>query len=435
MISFGLFIGLCFPFFALFLGIPAHEALQPRFFMATLCAGLLAGAANYLLARTVIRPRLQLLSSRMRLVEDTLQGATYTGDWSVCTPEHCRVPMDSHDEIGDAAGSFNDLVETLFRSHEVESAVSDFSNTLSSELDLDTLNKMALRQLMRHTNADAGALLVEAAGELRVPTRHGLRDPQQIAESDHVREALRTGDCRKIELPEDVRVESLLADVRPREIMVVPVTFKKTSMAVVVLASSTPFSHESEWLLGLFRQGLGLALNNALAHDRLQRMAAIDPLTGAYNRRFGATRLHEEFTRAERSNTPLGILMIDLDHFKSINDTYGHIVGDRVLSRVSEVVRSAMREGDILVRYGGEEFMTLLPGSSASDTLGIAERIRRMVKECEIKDGDQKIQVTASIGGIAYPDAEVESEEDLVRGADEALYSAKHGGRDKIEMA
>ena len=128
-------------------------------------------------------------------------------------------------------------------------------------------------------------------------------------------------------------------------------------------------------------------------------------------------------------------MVLDLDHFKSINDTYGHIVGDRVLSRVSAVVRTAMREGDILIRYGGEEFMALLPGSSASDTQGIAERIRRMIKESDIKDGDQKIEVTASIGGIAYPDSDAETEEDLVRQADEALYSAKHGGRDRIEMA
>ena len=434
MVAFGLLIALCFPFFAIALGVPAEQALSPRFFIATLSSGLLAGAANFLLARHVIRPRLQLLSRHMRLVESALQGATYTGDWSSCTPDRCRVPVDSHDEIGDAAEAFNELVVTLFRSHEIETAVSDFSNALSSELDLDTLNQMALQQLMLHTYAHAGVLLVESSGELKVAARHGLRDPERLADSDHVREALRSDNCRKIELPEEVRVEALLADIRPREIMVVPISFKKTPLAVVVLAANRPFTPESEWLMGLFRQGLGLALNNALAHDRLQRMAAVDPLTGVYNRRFGMTRLHEEFTRAQRSDLPMGLLMLDLDHFKSINDTYGHIVGDRVLRRISKVVRSAMREGDLLIRYGGEEFMAILPGSSCSDTQVVGERIRHMVKDTDIRDGDQRIQVTVSIGGTSFPEREAESEEDLVRHADEVLYKAKHSGRDKVLM-
>ena len=120
-------------------------------------------------------------------------------------------------------------------------------------------------------------------------------------------------------------------------------------------------------------------MNNALAHDRLERLAAIDPLTEAYNRRFGLARLHEEYSRAVRAEAPLGILMLDLDHFKAVNDIYGHLVGDRVLRAVARACRRVIREGDVLVRYGGEEFLVLLPGAGVDDVMQIGERIRRAV--------------------------------------------------------
>jgi len=435
MSAFGLLIGACFPFFARLLGVAPEQVLTPLFFVAAMSAGLAAGAANFALARRVIRPRLHLLAHHMELVETAIRGATFTGDWSSCTLDKCRVTVDSQDEIGQAADAFNDLVAALFRAHEVETAVSDFSQTLSSQLDLKNLANVALDQLLRHTGAQAGVVLTEASGELLVSARYGLRDPQALADSDHVRKALRSGRCLKVELPEDLHIEMMLADVRPREIMVVPVVFKETPLGVVVLAANRRFSPEEEWLMGLFRQGFGLALNNALAHDRLQRIAALDPLTGAYNRRFGATRLREEYNRALRTGSPLGLLMVDLDHFKTINDTYGHIVGDRVLDRVAKAIRNAVREGDILVRYGGEEFLVILPGASCEDAHQVAERIRHMVQDTIVKDGDQTVCVTASIGATSFPQTDVEDEEAMLRLADEALYRAKRQGRNQVVMS
>ncbi len=435
MLGLGLLIGLCFPFFVLALGVASERAMSLGFFLSTLTAGLAAGAANFALARWVIRPRLNLLSKHMWLVEGAIEGAAFSGDWSSCNLEKCRVPVDSRDEIGEAARAFNDLVAALFRAHEVETAVSEFSQALSSQLELDSLASLALTQLLRHTGAQAGVVLFENSGELAVAARHGIREPERLAESDHLLEVLRSGETLKIELPEDMHIEVLLADVRPREILVVPVAFKQVSLGAVVLASNRPFTPEAEWLTALFRQGFGLALNNALAHERLQRMAALDPLTGAYNRRFGQGRLTEEFNRAVRSDLPLALLMMDLDHFKSINDTYGHLVGDRVLDRVAKAVRNAVREGDILVRFGGEEFMIILPGSSRDDAESVAERIRHMVEDTRIKERDQQIRVTVSIGGVSYPQTEVEAEEELLRVADEFLYTAKNRGRNQVAIS
>jgi len=133
---------------------------------------------------------------------------------------------------------------------------------------------------------------------------------------------------------------------------VAPVAFKRVPLGVIVLATPGRFERDAVELLEQLRADLGVAVNNAQAHDRLERLAAVDPLTDAYNRRFGLARLREEYSRAVRAENPLGVLMLDLDHFKAVNDTYGHLVGDRILRAVAKSCRRVVREGDVVVRYG-----------------------------------------------------------------------------------
>jgi diguanylate cyclase (GGDEF)-like protein len=177
---------------------------------------------------------------------------------------------------------------------------------------------------------------------------------------------------------------------------------------------------------------LGLALQNALAHDRLQRLAALDALTGAFNRRFGMARLREEFGRAVRSRAPLGVIIFDIDHFKRVNDTYGHLLGDRVLARMAKAVRPVVREGDVLVRYGGEEFLLVLPAASRADAAKIAERLRYLVEETSIADGEQTVRVTISLGVTSYPEFDAADELELLALADKLLYNAKESGRNRV---
>lgn len=263
----------------------------------------------------------------------------------------------------------------------------------------------------------------------------GVRTPETIVNRDLVRAAMQSDTTEVLEIPQDVEVEGALVDFRPRTVVFMPVSHKSVPLGVVVMASNETFGAEDLARLDLFRHGLGLALNNALAHSRLQRLAALDPLTGVYNRRFGLGRLHEEFGRAVRANTPLGVMMLDLDHFKSVNDTYGHQVGDRLLTSVAGIVSSMLREGDILVRYGGEEFLIVLPAASSENIRSIGERVRRAVEESSLVDGSQTVRITISIGGAAYPNQNVPGEESLLELADEALYIAKQAGRDRVEIA
>ncbi|MCJ7710798.1 MAG: GGDEF domain-containing protein, partial [Chloroflexi bacterium] len=426
---------LVFPPFCLLLGLPPESVMTPTFYASTLAAGVAVGAVNFALARLVVGRRLRDLATAMSRVESQLASAVYTQDWSGCDPTQCAIAVDSDDEAGATARAFNSLIETIARSHAVESARRDFSGVLSREFELEGLGSAALDGLLRHAGADAGAILVVREDELVPLASHGVREAGELAANDYVRRAVRRGETEhvKVGAPELI-VDSVLVGAAASEILVAPVAFKSVPLGVIVLATTGAFERDAVELLDQFRADLGLAFNNALAHDRLERLAAIDPLTDAYNRRFGLGRLREEFARAVRAEAPLGVLMVDLDHFKTINDTYGHLVGDRLLRSVAGACRRVIREGDVLVRYGGEEFLVLLPGAGRDDVVQVGERIRRAIAETVVEDGESRISVTVSIGAATYRDGS-ESPEALIDLADRALYEAKDGGRNLLSVA
>jgi two-component system cell cycle response regulator len=435
MTGFGLAIGLVFPPFCLLLGLPAASVLTPMFYAATLSAGLAVGAVNFALARLVVGRRFRALATAMTSVESQLASAVYTQDWSGCDPERCALAVDSDDEAGATAGAFNSLIRTLAKSHSVETAMHDFSGVLSREFELEGLGSAALDGLLRHTASDAGVMLVVREDELVPLASHGIRAPEDLGANDHVRRVIRLGQIERLRVgAQELVVDSVLVGVAAREILVVPVAFKSIPLGVIVLATADTFQRDDIELVDHLRIDLGLAVNNALAHDRLERLAAIDPLTDAYNRRFGLGRLREEYSRAVRAEAPFGILMVDIDHFKAVNDTYGHLVGDRVLRAVAGACRRVLREGDVLVRYGGEEFLVLLPGAGQDDVVQIGERIRRAVSETTVEDGASRLGVTVSLGATTFRDA-VETPDALVALADRALYEAKDGGRNRLVLA
>ncbi|MBI5280606.1 MAG: sensor domain-containing diguanylate cyclase [Candidatus Solibacter usitatus] len=435
MTGLGLVMGIVFPFFVAGMGVEPEYVLTPAFFGACMAAGFIVGGANIVLARMVVGRRLRLLAGGMRHVEGMVREAARSGDMGQCSPETCFLEVDSEDEIGESGRAFNVLVEALALSLRTNASVKSFTEMLASQLELDPLANQALEQLLRHSGAEAGAILVASEGYMKVIASHGIRAADSLVESDHIRRALSALQRQSLSMPEGIALDGVVTDFRPREVLVDPLCYKRVPLGAVILASAAGFTDEARSRLELLREGLSLALNNALAHDRLQRLAAVDPLTASYNRRFGLARLREEFGRAVRSSTPLGVVMFDIDHFKSVNDTYGHLVGDRVLIRVAKVARSAMREGDILVRYGGEEFVAVLPGASREDIRLTCERLRRAVEETSIAEHDQVIRVTVSLGGISFPEFDVQGEEELIRRADEALYSAKESGRNRVVVA
>jgi two-component system, cell cycle response regulator len=177
------------------------------------------------------------------------------------------------------------------------------------------------------------------------------------------------------------------------------------------------------------RVAAGLAMNNR----RLQEAALLDPLTGIPNRRYAMDRIHQEWAAAERSGRPLSCMLIDVDHFKSINDTYGHDVGDSVLRRVSEVLKHTARTQDVICRIGGEEFLVLCPDSDSGAAGQCAERLRHAAGSMRIPIGNVSLQVTISIG-VAAMDSSMCGPESMIKAADQAVYAAKHAGRNRTSV-
>jgi diguanylate cyclase (GGDEF)-like protein len=181
----------------------------------------------------------------------------------------------------------------------------------------------------------------------------------------------------------------------------------------------------------LQRENLDLVMKNRI----LSEISHKDALTGLYNRFYVMEKIDSEMNRALRHGYPISVLMLDLDHFKRINDSYGHPVGDEVLKIVGQVLRDSCRVYDVAGRYGGEEFCIVLPETQVGNTTQVAERIRNRLATTPLSVGSTSIVVTASIGVAGMDSTEgVLSASTLVERADRALYSAKHLGRNRVEM-
>ncbi len=158
-----------------------------------------------------------------------------------------------------------------------------------------------------------------------------------------------------------------------------------------------------------------------------------DGLTRAYNKKFFLDALKKEFAYCLRHRVPLSLVMFDVDHFKKVNDTFGHIVGDMVLARLAQKLAETIRTEDVLARYGGEEFALLLRESAEDKAIVCAERCRKAVAGAEFNAGGTPLHVTVSAGIATLLDSDIANPEDLISAADQYLYRAKHGGRNRVE--
>jgi diguanylate cyclase (GGDEF)-like protein len=184
-------------------------------------------------------------------------------------------------------------------------------------------------------------------------------------------------------------------------------------------------------------ESLALQIAASLQNAHLYELAMVDGLTGLFMRRYFDARIEEEIERSKRYGTAFSVVMMDVDDFKSLNDTHGHLIGDRVLRGIANVVKSQMRGVDTAARYGGEEIAVILPRTEMLNAYNVGERIRAAIAELRITtDGEppKSLRVTASFGIAGYPESKARNGEDLVRRADRALYRAKKTGKNRVEL-
>jgi len=218
----------------------------------------------------------------------------------------------------------------------------------------------------------------------------------------------------------------------------VPVFLRKRVIGVVNVADRAdgrPFDESDLEVLLTMVEHMALCVENQRLRDDVARLAATDPLTGVWNRRHFERRLEEELARAMRSEAPLSLLMIDVDDFKAFNDTQGHTAGDAVLRGVSRSLNSAVRTGDIVCRYGGDEFAVILPRTDVVEGLSVAGRISQRVASTPYAlEGERPRRFSISVGVSSHP-AIASSKQELVDQADRAMYGAKYSEVSQICLA
>lgn len=193
------------------------------------------------------------------------------------------------------------------------------------------------------------------------------------------------------------------------------------------------FNQKQIQLLETIASQLSITFQNVKMYERMKELAIIDELTGIYNRRFFYLAANKEIDRAVRYHKSLSLILIDIDHYKDVNDHFGHIAGDKVLQRLTQVIQKELRESDIFSRYGGEEFLILLANAEIKDAVAVAERLREKVEELQVRYNEEEISVTISLG-VTQLTAERNTLQELIAVVDQALYGAKQKGRNRVEF-
>jgi len=363
-----------------------------------------------------------------RLVEGARRLAG--GDFS--TP----VPAAGGDEFAKLGREFNTMAEQLDEKieqlrrqrAELEESIRSIGAAAAANLDRDGLLSIVLRSAVAAVQGDAG----------RAVARDGAQEPllqrAVLGEVGVFADAIRAAE------------EAALASGRPGEsddgdmvALAHPLgAASRVPVGVITVArAGEPFSPQERDLIHYLAAQATVSLENVDLHDVVQRQAVTDELTGLFNHRRFQEVVDSEVERARRFETPLGVVMLDIDNFKRVNDTYGHQQGDLVLREVSRVLKEQSREIDEPARYGGEELAVALPQTDLEGAANFAERVRAAIEALGVRrlDGSSELlRVTASLGVAALPDS-AEGKDDLVAAADAALYRAKAAGKNRVERA
>lgn len=292
----------------------------------------------------------------------------------------------------------------------------------------------------------AGAVLLagENPGEVQVATVWGDAPPLRVGDrlARESCNALGQGRPHRVEKMGAGKVCKHLTEPLPFSSLCIPMVARGQEVGLLHLCipwrpgNPTTTLNETREALGVkLADHIASSLSDLKLRETLRTQSIRDSLTGLFNRRHLEERLEEEVNRGERRGRPFGLILMDLDHFKRFNDTWGHDAGDTMLRALADFLRSQFRETDIICRYGGEEFTVILPEATLEDTLARAEGLRSKVRNVQVSYQGQTLgNVTLSLGVAEYP-MHGRRPDALLRASDAALYRAKHGGRDRVEIA
>jgi len=343
-------------------------------------------------------------------------------------------------------------MDALVRDKEDLQALADFADLLSTTLDPKKvlyLIVQRLSQLMPVSRCSILSLDFKSSKSAEVVSsfedQHIHNLTLNLDNYPEIRKALRT---KNTVVVNDAEHDPLMKSVKDaisklgiKSILVIPVIFRSEVIGTLFLRTSRKSYEFTEREINLCKKiasTAAKALNNAFLFQEvntkkteLEKLAITDYLTGIYNIRYFYHRLESEFAAAQRYMSPLSCIMMDIDFFKKVNDTYGHRVGDMVLMEFAAIVKGQIRKSDVLARYGGEEFILLLPHTKEDGALLECKRIGKIVRSYRFKGLKPKARITVSFGVSTFPHKKVKSQDDLITLADDALMKAKQAGRDR----
>lgn len=336
------------------------------------------------------------------------------------------------------------------RARLVEAALEEASR-ISLSLDLQKTLEAMVEQLKRVTGADTCIVyLLNQAGDRMVPqvikldARYPRGEAEAVASKQPVRgeglvgwvwenqQPLLLGDAER-----DPRAKHVPGtDVEDASYMMVPLTVEDRALGVIRLSRGGLYQFRSRDLrvATIFANQSAVAIENARLYAQAEKLSITDGLTGLYNARYLEARLGEEVARSHRYGHPLALLMMDLDTMKSVNDRFGHLEGNRLLRQVAAILTETVRRSDLVIRYAGDEFVVLMPETTAADARMVAERICGTIAASPFIVGEEQVTVTVSVG-VAASDGGQADGESLIRSADTAMYRAKRAGKNQVQGA
>ena len=325
--------------------------------------------------------------------------------------------------------------------HRLPAALFEIGKLIGSELDPGVLLSRIAELICQLIGAKACSVMLLDADRKRLLAKaaYGVRSERMQSLSFRIGEGVAGWVCARGEsaLIPDVSIDERFVVLPGNQtpiaaLLCVPLIARGERVGVVTATSerTSAFDEDHLELVRFVARTIALDIENV----RLHRVAVTDPLTGAFNREFLVQRLPQEIAAARDHDRPLSLALVDVDRFKSVNDQYGHNVGDVVLTEVARRLRGAIRAGDLLVRYGGEEFLAVLPRADAGRAWEIGERMRQRVSERAFDVGDGiALLLRVSVGVAQWRSGEHMPA--LIDRADAALYGAKDRGRNRVEVA
>ncbi len=314
--------------------------------------------------------------------------------------------------------------------------------TLSSKLDFNQVSALILDLLKRVIPYDIGAFMTIEGAELRLAAikrpadhRNLIGETYPIAGSRLCNLAVQR---KRPVLGTIAGAEDILLPLRPdlavHSFLGVPIVLRDRVTGLIALYNSGPraFTEDDAQVAELFSSQVAIAMDNSRRVEQMEKQAGLDELTNLYNRRAFGLMGEREVNRARRYRRPLALIFFDIDRFKDVNDSYGHLIGDHVLRVLTDLVTKTTRATDVVCRYGGEEFIVLMPEASREEGLAMAERLRQEVSRMTVVTAGGTLKLTISLGVAALQPEEDENIESLIARADRAMYQAKAAGRNTI---